>query len=114
MTPPVATSSGLPPLLSGDALYDVLMGSIEPELTTPQLPTLMEKYAHETLDEKQARAERYERAFAEFDRALQEYQKTCDRQIRDYKRAAIASIEAKAAQMDDVEIHEITSLILQS
>lgn len=114
MTPPVATSPGLPPLLSGDALYDFLMSPIEPELTTAVLPTLAQKYEHETLEEKQLRAERYEYAFAEFDRKLHEYQKTCDRQIRDYKRAAIASIEAKAAQLDDVEISEITSLILQS
>lgn len=47
--------------------YDLLMGEIEPDLTTALLPLLPEMYADETPQEHAKRMIRYEKAFNAFD-----------------------------------------------
>lgn len=92
MTDPVQFDDG-PPLLSGDELYDMLMGSIEPELTTAAIEKLPAQYANETPANRKERADRYARAFAEYDRRYSEYQSRWSIQYADYKRQALASLE---------------------
>ncbi len=87
---------------SGDELYNLLMGKIEPELTTDQLPLLDERYHGETPDESKARAKRYEKAFAEYDKQLQDYMEGLKQKLRAHQRIAMSSAElgAKAEEED--------------
>lgn len=54
------------------ALFDAIMGPIEPELTTSVFPTLEEKYMNETPDQKVERLKRYKNAVNLF---LEEYER---------------------------------------
>ncbi len=82
-----------PDVVSGQEIYDQIMRSIEPELTSTQLPLLPEKYPNETPEEKIARAARYTKAFAEYDKKFQEYCDKWGQDLRTYKRLATAFIE---------------------
>lgn len=95
MSDPVATagqdSSRIP---TGDELYDMLMKSIEPELTADQIPLLDEKYKNETPKVAAIRAERYQKAFAEYDRRLSAYLAKLWSKAREYHSAARDSLES--------------------
>lgn len=82
-----------PTIVAGDALYDWIMGPIDPELTTAVLPTLAEKYAAETPEQAAARAARYTAAFAEYERQFQAYGSQWHFQFSQYQHAALASLE---------------------
>src|SRR3989344_2093093 len=56
--------------LRGQWLYDFLMKGIEPDLVTENLETIDAKYPHESAIDHDARMERYDRAFDEFDRVI--------------------------------------------
>jgi hypothetical protein len=47
-------------------LYNILMGAIEPDLTTNMIPVLDEVYFGETLEEHNARMQRYTKAVEAF------------------------------------------------
>lgn len=47
-------------------LYNILMGAIEPDLTTQMIPVLDEVYLGETEQEREKRMERYAAAIDEF------------------------------------------------
>ena len=53
-----------------DWLYDLVMGSIEPDLTLENLPILGSLYGGETKGENEARMSRYENAFQRFDKKI--------------------------------------------
>lgn len=55
---------------SGNWLYDFVMQTIEPDLTTANIETLDAKYAGESGTDHAARLFRYEKAFHDFDRIL--------------------------------------------
>jgi hypothetical protein len=86
-------TADMPVILSGQEIYDMIMSGIEPELTSSQLPLLDEKYVTETEDEKNARADRYEHAFEEYDKQFQAYSDKWADDLRKYKRAAVQSVE---------------------
>ena len=75
-------------------LYDSLMGAIEPELLTYELPNLAKKYVGETPSQAEARAKRYSAAFEKFDREMRAYMDKLNQSIRTYSRDAAASLEA--------------------
>lgn len=50
-----------------EEIYNLIMGWIEPELTTETLPLLEELYEGESTDARIARGERYAKAFATFE-----------------------------------------------
>ena len=63
-----------PPVIpSGEEMYDQIMSQIEPDLVTAQLPLLKEKYKDETPEQAKARADRYNRAFAEYEKQFAAY-----------------------------------------
>lgn len=94
MSDPVTSSGTLPlDIPTGDQLYNMLMEKIEPDLTTAQLPLLDEKYKNELPVESQARAQRYEKAFAEYDKQLAAYLSTLEAKVREYKSTARKSLE---------------------
>lgn len=76
-----------------EALYDWIMGHVEPELVRANLQGLDAKYAAETPEQKAARAERYNRAFAEYERLLAEYLHRLNAQVNTYKRVAYQTME---------------------
>jgi len=95
----------------GQQVYDLIMSTIEPELTTSELPTLGEKYAEESPEEAQARVERYNRAFAEYDAQYQELMGGLEAQVQGYKREALATAEREEKEQAEKKIGEIESAI---
>lgn len=87
-----------PKVLSGQEIYDLIMGQIDGDLTSTRLPLLSQTYMNETPEEKRARADRYTKAFAEYDKKFREYSDKWDADFRTYKRMAIQTIETKARE----------------
>jgi hypothetical protein len=78
----------------GLQIYDEIMASIEPELTSAVLPTLAEKYANETPEESKARGERYDAAFIEYDKRYATYMADMGGKVRSLQRTVRAGIES--------------------
>lgn len=78
---------------TGDELYDMIMKGIEPDLTTGQIPLLDAKYKNETPEEAAVRAERYKKAFAEYDLQLSAYLVKLHAKVRECQSTARNSIE---------------------
>ena len=84
----------LPPNIeAGSEVYDRIMGGIEPELTNAQMPLLAEKYQDETPEQATARAQRYQKAFEEYDRQYAAYLENMDAQVRSFEKGLIDSVE---------------------
>ena len=99
---------------SGDELYNRLMGGIEPELMTDQLPLLEERYRGETPDDSKQRAKRYEQAFAEYDRQLRAYMDALTVKLRSHQRIAMSSAELGAKAEEEDAISAIEASIQKS
>lgn len=84
----------VPTIPSTVELYDLLMKDIEPELTSVMVPTLAAKYRKETPEQSAKRAERYAKAFRDYDRKLEQYIGDLNASIRKFGRQAAASMEA--------------------
>jgi len=98
----------MPPLMSGDELYDSIMGSIEPDLLISNMPQVVLDMEHDTQEVKTERIERYNRAFAEYDRRLARHKQDWDTAYNDYKRASMESLTgflnaADKDRMTDIE-----------
>ncbi len=94
---------------NGDALYDQLMAKIEPELMTSQLPQLEKLYATETKEQSKARAERYQKAFAEYEKQFQAFCTDIDTKVHTYQQSARASTEHDERQADDQIVSKLLS-----
>ncbi len=89
-------------------LYDAIMGQLEPDLTTAELPNLDRKYAGEPRAGRAARMERYRRAFARYDAELKDlalHLASEDREMRAQgrKRAAKQAGAADAKELKALE-----------
>lgn len=102
-----------PGISTGDAVYDMIMGQIEPELTSPEINGLVEKYKDETPEQAEVRKNRYNAAYTEYEKKLQEYltQKQGEAAVR--KRKAMASVEKEARQGEHAELSNLESSISQ-
>lgn len=87
------STSPFAPLPSGEELYDTLMAQIEPELTREGLETLEEKYRDETPAQAAARSERYEKAFAAYEKKLDEYIGQRKAEVTTYRHQALKTME---------------------
>lgn len=85
---------------TGIKIYDFLMGRILPELKSSELPLLSERYKDETPEERQARAERYEMAFQEYDKAYGEFLTRFKAGVSRLKKDALRSAEADQAKYE--------------
>ena len=92
---------------AGDALYDSIMAEIEPELTTAQINTLVEKYKGETPEEAKARAERYNKAFEEYEKRFAQTQQGWDASFKQYKHEALASAEKEDRTEDEKNLTQL-------
>lgn len=96
---------------TGDKLYDMLMRSIEPDLMTGQIPLLDAKYKNETPGEAAVRAERYKKAFAEYDLQLSAYLAKLHAKAREYQSTARNSIEKDERTKERRALSDIESAI---
>ena len=101
-----------PPVLSGKELYDSIMGPIEPELLSANLPFAPDAFAGETPEQRAERAQRYASAFEEYDRRLAAHTAQWNEQLRSYKRHAMEYIEGKARGGEERELETIESSLL--
>lgn len=105
----------LPPVIpSGDEIYDLLMGQIEPELMTDQLPLFEQRCARETKKELRARAERYKQAFDEYDKRFSAYIAMLREQEESYRHIVISRLEEEQRDVEDTAIHGLESRIAVS
>lgn len=100
------TAAGLP---RGEDIYDALMGRIEPDLLTTNIPHLDEKYAGETTEEKAARYKRYEAAYAAYDAAFQQWIAELHVRAGGYRRDALRSAEQKDRQQEAAALSSLES-----
>ena len=101
-------------LLTGQEIFDSIMGAIEPDLTSENAKKLNEKYAGEGRGEQKTRMLRYQKAFVEYDERYAEYKgrvhkaaKACKKTAR--KDAEVVS-KAEDLQKQDALISHINSL----
>jgi len=100
----------LPPQIpGGDEVYDRLMSAIEPDLVTAVLPTLEQKYANETQQERDVRMERYKKAFLAYQKAHAEFLMSQEGQVRGYKKNMMSSVEQRAGSSDINALADIES-----
>ncbi|MBT3835219.1 hypothetical protein HOF56_03130 [Candidatus Peribacteria bacterium] len=101
-----------PPVIpSGQEIYDLLMGKIESDLLSKNLDGLEEKYKNETPEEKEERKNRYNKAFAQYHKELDEYLAGMNQKIVEYKRISIQSLENRNKEKEEVKLAEIEKQI---
>ena len=105
------SNTDVPVFPNPNKLYNELMWTIEPELTSGMIATLEAKYKNETPEESEARAERYNQAYEKFQKALLEYFDSLNRKIKDYGRKAIQSLERIERGEEEQAMKEMESEI---
>lgn len=106
-----ATVPAPPPVPSGDEVYDRIMGEVEPELMTSQLPLLKDKYKDETPEESRTRARRYTDAFKEYDRRYRQYLLEQKSTLRIYQHNLVRSSEDRSTGREQGILTDIESQI---
>ena len=84
-----------PRIPTGKEIYDSIMGEIEPELLSDNLPKLKEQYPDETPEQKKVRAALYNKAFAEYDKKFSLYMAELHGQVTHYRKQAVADLETR-------------------
>ena len=82
-----------PDIPTGPQLFNAIMGTIEPELTTEGMKTLKEKYKNETPADAGKRKLRYQKAFAQYDEAYAKAIAALQSQQDQYRRASFNRLE---------------------
>jgi hypothetical protein len=82
-----------PDILSGSEIYDHIMGEIEPELVIAELSHIAERTKAETPEQRKARAERYTKAFAEYDTRFKQYAHEWNRSFQHYRSFSFHTLE---------------------
>ena len=104
-------AAAVPTVRNGQEIYDLIMRDIEPELCSAAIPLLEEKCKNETNDQKKARAERYTKAYAEYDKRAAEFFTEVSVQVNTLKRQAFSSAEQKSRSEENTKLQQIESLI---
>ncbi|MDD4318893.1 MAG: hypothetical protein PHW10_01035 [Candidatus Peribacteraceae bacterium] len=90
------------------------MAKIEPELVTEVIPTLDAKYAPETPEENQARMQRYEQAYASYEKAFQAWTDGLRAVVNDFRKNAMTSAEAESRKDETNTLSQLESDIAAS
>ena len=113
--PDQAASTGgmpLPPVIpGGEDVYNQIMSQIEPELVTTVLPALPAKYANETQEERDARMERYKKAFIAYEKAHKEFLMSQESTVRVYKKGVMSAVEKRAGGNDEDAVSNLEAMI---
>lgn len=78
--------------MTGDELYTMIMSSIEPDLLLSNMSQVVLDMENDTNEIKTDRIERYNRAFAEYDRRLAEHKHHWDESYSVYRHASMESL----------------------
>lgn len=111
--PTQTSSSGFPfppHIPGGEEVYNDIMGKIEPELTTKNMPVLAAKYANETQEERTARMGRYKKAFLAYEKAYNAFLSAQEGTLRSYKRSLMSAVE-KRSSGDSEALESIEAMI---
>lgn len=81
---------------TGAELYDQIMGPIEPELLTANIPHLDEQYTDEPPEDRAKRYERYTKAYAKYDEAYAAWHASFHQEVTVYRRDALKSAEQES------------------
>lgn len=97
-----------PPIVGGEDLYEMIMGSIEPDLLISHMPRVVLEMQNDTQEAKEERVMRYNRAFAEYDRRLTLHKQEWDKTYNAYRHASMESLTsfvnaADKSHMADIE-----------
>jgi hypothetical protein len=96
--------------LRGQWLYDFLMKGIEEDLLSENLPTLGGKYRNESNIDHAARMERYDKAFAEFDRVIGLIADQLTSEAMEYRHTARERLEAEEKQEHEEDVNKAEHL----
>lgn len=81
---------------TGADVYDSIMGNIEPDLLSSNIEKLDAQYEGETEEQRQARYDRYEQAYARYDEEYAIWEANLQQDVVAYRRAALQSAEAES------------------
>lgn len=83
---------------TGAELYDQIMGAIEPELLSANVPHLDEKYAGESDADRAKRYDRYTKAYAQYDKRYAAWESDMKNKVHAYRKTAFNSVEAESRE----------------
>lgn len=92
---------------SAQALYDLIMAQIEPELTSWALAMHEEWFANETREQKAERMERYNRAFEKFQERFSEVLARWERELASSRKQVVAGLQKKSYARDTSALEDI-------
>lgn len=92
---------------TGTELYDQIMGPIEPELLSANIPHLDEKYTEESEGDRKKRYERYTNAYAKYDEQYAKWEADMKNKVHLYRKSAFRSAEAKSRKEEIVLLQKI-------
>jgi len=113
----VGGNAQLPPkpvVPDGHALYNSIMGKIEPDLILSELEKMDEKYKGETPEEKKARMKRYKEAFTKYEEIYGEYIGSLTEEVNVYKREALDYVESQNQVKEEKILADLESSILEA
>lgn len=97
-----------PPVLpTGQEIFDIIMGDIEPDLVSDAAETLDQKYAGESPEQKAGRMARYQAAFAEYDVQYKEYMDAMNAEVNAYRQEALKLTEQNSQKKDETELQSL-------
>ncbi|MBU0458301.1 hypothetical protein KJ652_05680 [Patescibacteria group bacterium] len=103
-----------PLILSGQEIYDLIMGGIEPELLSGNLDSLSQQHEGETPQTKAERMQRYTNAFKEYKEQYEKYMEKLHTEVEEYKKAAMKYIETLTDKKEDSALEDLESAISTS
>ncbi len=112
-----SSSTGIPVpphIPDGTEVYNSIMGAIEPDLTTENLPKLEAKYRSETAAETKVRAERYKKAFMEYKVRYTQFKRDQDAAISAYSHAVMGAVKTGTDARDEHVMSDLESAISHS
>ncbi len=112
MTP--TDSPSLASTLDGDALYDSIMETIEPELVSANSENIAELTKDETVEERKVRAERYEKAFALYDAKMEEYVSKTKEASAKHRRDTLKALERDDREEEEKKMEDILNATLSA
>ncbi len=99
---------------SGQEVYDAIMGEIEPELLTANIPLLEEQHKGETPEEKAARSARYTEAYAQYDAAYKTWADNLQKAVAAVRKEALRSAEKKDKLNEDAQLLSLEAAMAQT
>ena len=110
INPEVTVTADANGKLDPASVYDALMGQIDPELVTSEIPKLTEKYKDETTKQRETRGERYQEAYKQYESMLTEFVVGLKEHTNTQRRKALASAEAESRKAEEGELQKMEEL----